>query len=309
MTFPSCGVIKGLLETQLSVFPAHQSYLHRRFQDAGDVELAFVEKLATLILKITDGRAASYAADYRWLAETVLEEECEFRRTGRYRHSSFDEVEKIVYADRAFMTRYMNGLLLSQLWWRNHTEVMRFFCDVFLPGKVQQFTHLEIGPGHGLFLYFAAAAPGCTAVTGWDVSPASIDLVRNVHRLLGLTRPVALELINMFDAPQQHFDSITFSEVLEHLEEPSLALRTIFNLVKPGGRAFINAPVNSPAPDHISLFRTPEDVVALVRDAGFEIEQTLFSPTTGATLARARKLSLTISAAVIGRKPANAHDH
>jgi hypothetical protein len=71
----------------------------------------------------------------------------------------------------------------------------------------------------------------------------------------------------------------------------------------PGGRAFINVPVNSPAPDHITLYRSPEDVVEAVKQAGFEVDDVLFAPTTGASLSRARKLSLAISTVVVARNP------
>ena len=61
------------------------------------------------------------------------------------------------------------------------------------------------------------------------------------------------------------------------------------------GRLFLSVPVNSPAPDHIYLFRTPEEAIDMVREAGFDIQHTLFSPCTGVSLARARKHRLTIS--------------
>jgi 2-polyprenyl-3-methyl-5-hydroxy-6-metoxy-1,4-benzoquinol methylase len=108
----------------------------------------------------------------------------------------------------------------------------------------------------------------------------------------------------MFEAPGGQFGSIVFSEVLEHLEQPEQALQTIRRLLAPGGRAFINAPVNSPAPDHLKLFRTPEEIIDMIQDAGLAVEQTLFAPTNGLTLAQARKRSSTISTAAIVRKPA-----
>jgi adenine-specific DNA methylase len=83
-----------------------------------------------------------------------------------------------------------------------------------------------------------------------------------------------------------------------------VALKAIQRLLAPGGRVFVNAPVNSPAPDHLSLFRKPEEIVDLVRDAGLDVEDTLFAPTSGATLEQARKRALAISTVVIARKAA-----
>jgi 2-polyprenyl-3-methyl-5-hydroxy-6-metoxy-1,4-benzoquinol methylase len=237
------------------------------------------------------------------MCEMVLAEEVFFRRNDRYRLSSFADAEREVYADKAFMTRYMNGLLLSQVWWHNHSAVMRYYQDHFLPNNIEGFKHLEIGPGHGLYLVLAANSPKCASANGWDVSESSVALTQHATNVLDPRQPITLSLVNMFDAREAHFDSIVFSEVLEHLEEPKVALDAIYGHLNPGGRAFINAPCNSPAPDHLSLFRAPEEIVELVKSSGFEIEDTLFAPTTGATLERARKRALAISTVVVARKP------
>jgi 2-polyprenyl-3-methyl-5-hydroxy-6-metoxy-1,4-benzoquinol methylase len=298
-----CPRLTAVTEAQLRVFPEHKSYLATRFAGASPGDIKFADELATLITRISADALDTFCADYKWLVGVVLEEEIFFRRENRYRLSSFAEAEASIYGDRTYMTRYMNGLLLSQLWWNNHTNVLRYFRDVFLPANKPGSRHLEIGPGHGVFLYYAASDPRCSEVAGWDVSATSIDLVKDTFRALSVERPVALALVNMFDQPRATFESVTFSEVLEHLEEPDRALSILRGLLAPGGRAFINVPVNSPAPDHITLYRTPEDVVEAVRQAGFEIDDVLFAPTTGASLARARKLSLAISTVVVARNP------
>ncbi len=298
--FPGLG---KLVEAQLQAFPEHSSYLQRRFADSTPGHLAFAEELAQRIGKIVGDGLSEHLADYHWLTGVILQEELAFRRSGSYRLKTFEQAEREVYSDRAYMTRYMNGLLMSQLWWRNHTEVMRYFQEVYLPSLPPRASHLEIGPGHGLFLSYAATSPQVERIDAWDVSPASIDLVRRTFLALGLARPVSLELVNLFDAPPAAFDSVAFSEVLEHLEDPGPALAAIGTTLKPGGRAFINAPVNSPAPDHLKLFRTPEEIVEQVRAAGLEVEGTLFSPASGVTLERARKLALAISTVVVARKP------
>lgn len=295
--------LSKFVEAQIGIFPEHEGYLQRRFQNDTPDQFRFSEDLAVMISRIAGEDLDRYVRDYRWLANIVIEEEVFFRRNGRYRLSTFEEADREIYSNREYMTRYMNGLLLSQLWWRNHTEVMRYFRDTYLPGNVEGCSHLEIGPGHGLFLCYAALDPRVGSVSGWDISSASVELVKHTFRSVGLQRPVDLQLVDMFNGPSGVFDSVTFSEVLEHLEEPQPALAAIFSALKPGGRAFINAPVNSPAPDHLTLFRTPEEIVDHIKSAGFLVEDTLFSPTSGATLERARKLGLAISTAVICRKP------
>jgi len=94
------------------------------------------------------------------------------------------------------------------------------------------------------------------------------------------------------------------SEVLEHLETPARALAFVRQSLRPGGRAFINVPVNCPAPDHIFLFSAPEEVIAAVRASGLQpIEAGIF-PASGYTEDRARKMRATISCAVIASNTA-----
>ena len=137
-------------------------------------------------------------------------------------------------------------------------------------------------------------------MTGWDVSATSLRDTRHALEAMGVQKPVTLEAHNIVDAPSGKFDSLTFSEVLEHLEQPRDALKTLRSLLNDGGKIFVHAPVNSPAPDHIYLFREPEEIVEMVRDAGFAIDETVNFPGMDASLERARKLKLTISTIVVG---------
>jgi 2-polyprenyl-3-methyl-5-hydroxy-6-metoxy-1,4-benzoquinol methylase len=299
---PAYGNLSRMIAAQLAVFPQHERFLKSRFAAADEAELAFSDEIARLVLKIADPSIEAVCEDYRWLAHAVLEEEMYFRRHGQYRLSKFADAMEQVYSNAPVMRRYMNGLLASQVWWRNHTDVLKVFRDVFIAGNKDGFSHLEIGPGHGLFLHLAADTPRCASAEGWDISPASIAATRSALDRMGASHKIGLELSDLFAPHHQTFDSIVCSEVLEHLEDPGAALKEMGKLLTPGGRLFINAPVNSPAPDHIYLFRTPEELVDLMRGRGFEILQTHFAPSTGATLERARKQALTISAVVIATR-------
>lgn len=302
----TCPRLAGIVESQLAVFPEHASYLETRYADQDPAQYAFDEETAGLILGIAESGIGlrRYCEDYRFLTGIVLEEEIYFRRHRAYRMKSFAEAMESVYTNHDYMTRYMNGLLLTQLWWRNHARVLRWYCERFVDPAPPGGAHLEIGPGHGLYLYLAAARGRPASVTGWDINQASLDLVGHALSVLGYRGPLALELVNLFEAPpSSRFDSVTFSEVLEHLEDPDAAMRAVAGVVAPGGRVFVHAPVNSPAPDHLTLFRTPEEVVEVVARAGLDVEDTLFAPTTTArTLDKARKREMAISVAVIARK-------
>ena len=76
----------------------------------------------------------------------------------------------------------------------------------------------------------------------------------------------------------------------------------LYSLTRKNGRAFINVPLNSPAPDHIYLFREPDEVYGMIEQAGYQIEETRCFPATGFTLEKARRLNTTISCAVIAHR-------
>ena len=59
-------------------------------------------------------------------------------------------------------------------------------------------------------------------------------------------------------------------EVLEHLDEPKQILIKLSKLLKPGGLLWITTPTNSPALDHVYLFKTKEEVLTLITDSGLE---------------------------------------
>ncbi len=294
-----CPALSRLIQLQLDVFPKHADFLGRRFRDASQEHLQQIEELAVLICRIGGEDLRQIAQDYMWLSDVILREEIHFRRTGTYRLSTFEEADKEVYANSSFMQHYMNGLLMSLLWWQNHSEAILFYRDEFVKRMAPGGHHLEIGPGHGVLLYFAAQT-NAGSLTAWDASETSVATTQTTLKALDVAKPVTLQLQDMFAAQDRSvFDSIAFSEVLEHLENPPDALRAIRSLLVPGGLLYVNAPVNSPAPDHLYLFREPEEVVDMVSDSGFRIHTAKFFPGTGASLERSRQLDQVISTCLI----------
>ena len=73
----------------------------------------------------------------------------------KYRLSTLAQAEEEIYANKEYMASYMNGLLISQVWWDHHTQSIAALCNVFLPGNKAGYSHFEIVPGHGLLLYQA----------------------------------------------------------------------------------------------------------------------------------------------------------
>lgn len=300
--YPSASRIATTLA---DTWPEHTRFLEQSFASRDPALMATAERHATMILKIINSQSSliNYCGDYRFLCNVLMEEEIFFRRNGRYRLNKFEDALKDVYSNTDLMSRYMNFLLLSHILWDNHARAMANFEETYLPMLPNGTRHLEVGPGHGLLLHLARNAPNVLSATGWDVSQTSIDQARNCLNAMGGQRPVNLTLQNLFDASpaSEHnalFGSVVLAEILEHLEDPIAALKAVSQHMRPNGFLWVHVPINSPAPDHIYLLKTPEEAVELVKAGGFDIIDSKFFPMTGQTLERARKRDLTISAVI-----------
>jgi 2-polyprenyl-3-methyl-5-hydroxy-6-metoxy-1,4-benzoquinol methylase len=284
-----------------TLWPEHAAFLALRFDGEGAAELDAAEELARRVWTLIADDIESVVTSYRWMCGQLLEEELYFRRHGRYRHTSVLEVERAGVFDDPYMTHYQNGLLLSQVLWLNHARVSETYLRDFLGGCDGRERLLEVGPGHGLFLALAADRLA-GELTGWDISESCLRHTRRNLARLGL-RTATLARHDIRSAPRAAtFDLVVASEVLEHVEDPASVLASLRGLLTEHGRIFLNVPVNSPAPDHIHLWRSPEEFFGFVRAGGIRPLRTYTFPMTGYTDERARRGNFTISCVVVGER-------
>jgi len=262
------------------------------------------EQVTALALRLIGKELDKFCLDYRWMCEAFNDEELFFRRTGSYRLKTFAEANAQIYSNQSYMSRYVNGILMSQILWANHAAALDLFRTRYLPSLPERFDHLEVGPGHGLFLVFATTQTRCGTVTAWDVSPTSIAATAMALEKLDTRGRVDLVHQDILNPSSQlrEFDSAIISEVLEHLERPDVALRTLYSSLRPGGSIFINVPINSPAPDHIFLWTGPDEVIDLINSTGFSVRETHLLPMTGYKLEKALKWRLSISCVILAER-------
>jgi SAM-dependent methyltransferase len=103
----------------------------------------------------------------------------------------------------------------EQWLWRSHKQ---FILDRLLPGE----RVLDVGCGVGAYLVWMAEK-GCR-VTACDVDPVRIAQARALSAHANLTFEVRDVLA---DPPQQTFDVVVCSHVLEHLDDPVGLLATL----------------------------------------------------------------------------------
>lgn len=314
---PALPLLSRLSQALLEHWPGHRGHLLRSFASHDAQGLQILERVAARVLRLAeddDEGLPRLCADYRYLCEELLlPEEIYFRRHNRYRLSSSAAAQAEVHRRPGLRVRYLNGLLLSSLFSANHAGIYGVYLRDFLPRNRPSYRHLEVGCGHGLLLSLAAEDPRCAALTAWDVSPARLAMSRRCLSLLaagtGEELPICFALRDLLAEAQdtgedpESYDSAVISEGLERLEDPVAALVGLRRVLAPGGRLFINLPVNSPAPEHIYLLRTPEEALALVQKAGLRVLDHRCLPATGATEERARRHGLTINTVIIADLP------
>jgi len=98
---------------------------------------------------------------------------------------------------------------------------------------------LDIGCGHGTFLYFAKEK-GYTNIKGIDFSEEQVDLA---HRL-GLHEVERAGLDEFLPRAKEKYDLVLLIDVLEHMEPQELfdALDGVAGILNPGARVIIHVP-------------------------------------------------------------------
>jgi len=244
------------------------------------------------------------ASCYNTITVDIQMEQIYFRRHGKYRYSSFNEVADQVYYDAEYMKKYMYGLALTYFLWPSHVAMQQFFVTTF--PKRRQGTYLEVGPGHGYYFRQAAALGGFGRMIGVDVSPASVELSRDLMRHHRLETTAEIDILEadflQFPSDGGPFSCIVMGEVLEHVEEPGLFLRKIAELSDADTHIYITTCLNAPAIDHIFLFGTVSEVEDLARGNGLAIVDRFAAPHAGKSLAECESDRLPVNVAYVMRK-------
>ena len=92
---------------------------------------------------------------------------------------------------------------------------------------------------------------------------------------------------------------VILSHLLEHLEDPARALRSIREWLPKDGMIFVNIPVNAPLPDHLILLRDPNEAHRLIESNGFRVVESSSHTTEAIPMARALKRKSAITCSIL----------
>jgi SAM-dependent methyltransferase len=205
-----------------------------------------------------------------------------FEKEQAYVAKSYSDVAKEVYHNEEFMMAlYLPGILLSRYLWANLYRQTIFFKNNFVRDfcNSKESFFYEVGIGTGFHSrYLLDANPNGRGI-GFDISDFSIRYTGKQVEAYNCQNRYQIRKRNVVTEPVLEPASFLMSvEVLEHLEDPLAFLKALRSMLKPGGKAFITAAITAPEIDHIYLYRTAEEVLAQIKEAGFKLEQYLCAP-------------------------------
>ena len=173
------------------------------------------------------------------------------------------------------LAEYLPGLLLSHFLWPHHYRQIQFFDQAFL-GPMQRrgpTNFAEVGVGTGVYTGRILRRIADSSGEGYDISPSSCAFARKHVEAIGASQRFRLNEQDILVRPITPTPWLVCVEVLEHLEDPVTFLRALKTGLAPGGRAFITAALNAAHSDHIYLYRTADEVLTHLEQAGFVLEQ------------------------------------
>lgn len=238
---------------------------------------------------------------YEYFVTEVNRAQLEYEKSGHYRYSRFDEVEKRAYASQEFMEKYHWGVFISTFAWRHHLEIYEFFKRDFLshPAFDKQGTLLDLGCGSGVWTFLTLSSIAGWDGVGVDISPTSVAWAEKTGAESNLRCDFRLADATAFTASQP-FQAGISCFLLEHLERPTELLSSLARNLEPGAPAFVTGAVTAAEVDHIYEFKRESELVAMAEECGFVVEKMLSA--SPSPFPRTRKFKPRSVALILTRK-------
>lgn len=228
-----------------------------------------------------------------------------FYKYGKYPLNNQRTAFEKVYDNKKEMKSYVYGIALSQFLWSTHYAMYSFFIRKINIHNIKIKKYLEVGCGHGLFLYEAIKKyQNAIDYEVVDISKTSINITKSIIDYL--TKKKIKINYNLQDVlkykSKSKFDFIEMGEVLEHVDEPGKLLKKINNLLTNEGKVFLSTCVDCPTIDHVYHFKSVNDIESLINASGFKIEERLILPVENLPMKEIIKKKITINYCAILNK-------
>ena len=220
-----------------------------------------------------------------------------------YKHNKYplseqkDAFEK-VYDNANEMKSYVYGIAVSQFLWSTHYAMYSFFIQEIQKKDLDIKNYLQIGCGHGLFLFEAIKRfKDKTNFEIVDISKTSIEITKSIINYLvndkiNINYKLQDILKYKFD---KKFDFIEMGEVLEHVDTPGILLQSIYKILSKNGKLFMSTCVDCPTIDHVYHFKSVKDIEEMIEKAGFKIDSKQILPVEDLPMNEIIKRKITIN--------------
>lgn len=166
--------------------------------------------------------------------------------------------------------------------WRTLSAVQKYQNIKKLCFGIDHQKVLEIGAGDGAISELLCTDHFCVELHALDISETGIELLR-ARQLKGLCSAEVFDGATL-PYPEQHFDLIILSHVVEHLEHPR---QLLYEAARVGKAVFIEVPLEDTrglnpkyVPDHVGHINvyTPRSIRHLIQTCGLEIREEFLHP-------------------------------
>jgi SAM-dependent methyltransferase len=259
--------------------PAFRAVVRKAWTEFG---IAWAEQVTPVLRTVLPGESLGAAVrGYGRFSAESMRAQRKFEMSRRYVVTTHAECERAVYGNAEYMqTEYLPGLLLSHYLWPHHIRQLAFFSSAFADRCAERgdIEFYEVAVGTGTYSrVLLQRAPEAVGV-GLDISSASNLAAETQVAAFGLSVRYRSELRDALCAKLPPVDALVCVELLEHLDDPTVGLRALRRLLKPGGIGFITAAMNAAHADHVFLYEGPEQVGRDIEVAGFKILEGYWAP-------------------------------
>jgi hypothetical protein len=194
-----------------------------------------------------------------------LELQAEFNKTGRYRFSSYEEVDKIL--GPIFHKNYIYVLLLSFLTTTYRYEMMKYISGSMANVlKENSENGLEIGFGTGIDLpsrlnYF----------TNYDIFEINEYSEKIFNLLYADNKTINYNKAFYNFDDENKYSFVQLIELMEHLQDPKKYIDLSHKILKKNGRLIFTTAVNMANIDHIYLFNNLQSVRDLIDESKWKV--------------------------------------
>lgn len=275
--------IKEFINVLEKINKGHCDYVTKQMQELENSEIEKLDKLLQYFI-MKDNSMEYIVQSYNMIVKDSMAHIVYFMKNKKYMYSSFDEVNKMLYNNPEKSKMYAIGSSITHYLWLNHIQLNRFYNK-----KIQEYirlaqeeynmpessmVYLEAGIGGGEYFVETIKQTNFKIYNGVDISTQAVKESKDFLDYNNISdSKYNIQCIDFFQYDfQKAADLFVCSEVLEHIEQPDLFLKKIYDVTKESSFIYITTAINAPSTGHIYLFRNMDEVKELVHNAGFKIK-------------------------------------